>query len=94
MGPLRLLLASAALLAVIVTVAILDHEHKRSAMHRASKAAWMCRHKHQRCAADKPEAIEARWSRREEAYRGGFGAAALLGGVSLVWWRCSVSAKR
>lgn len=94
MTAFRLLLASVAALAVVAAVALIDHGQKGAAMHRAAQAAWVCAHSGERCAAAGPDVVEHRWHKRELAYRGGFGAAALVGGISLVRWRRSATARR
>jgi hypothetical protein len=71
-------------IAVLVSVAVIDHELKVRRMNDASVAAWYCAHRASRCGEDKPEAIEARWQQRERGYKIAIGVLLFAGGVAVV----------
>ena len=94
MTAFRLLLASGLTLAVLATVAWVDHDRKGAAMHDASVAAWLCAHKGTRCGRADQHEVERRWRLRERGYAAGLGISALVGAFALAGWRRSVSEGR
>jgi hypothetical protein len=55
--------------AVITTIAAVDHARKTRALHRADVAAWYCAHRGQHCDERKSDDIEDSWSARERVYK-------------------------
>ena len=67
---LRLGVAALLAAAVVGLVAVADHEHKQGVRAAAQEDAWFCRHgRPSACRDFDEEAYEARWERRELAYR-------------------------
>ena len=78
---LRIALAVGILTLLLGVAAVVDHRHKREVEFAAQEDAWFCAHGRPSACTDFDEvAYEARWERREQAYRVTFfalGASAL-----------------
>ena len=61
--------AAALGVAVVTTVAALDHVRKTRALEQASVAEWYCAHRGQHCDERKSDDIEDSWSARERVYK-------------------------
>jgi hypothetical protein len=61
---------AAAGVAVVTTVAAVDHVHKTHAIARSSVAEWYCAHRGQQCGERRSDDIEDSWSARERVYKG------------------------
>ncbi len=89
MTVLRIALAVGVAALLVGAVAVLDHRHKRHVEFAAQEDAWFCAHGRPSACTDFDEvAYEARWERKETAYRVTFfalGATAL--GLSVVGLR-------
>ena len=81
MTVLRIALAFGILTLLLAVAAVVDHRHKREVEFAAQEDAWFCAHGRPSACTDFDEvAYEARWERREQAYRVTFfalGASAL-----------------
>ena len=89
MTVLRIALAVGLATLLVGVAAIVDHRHKRHAEFAAQEDAWFCAHdRPSACTHFNEVAYEARWERKETAYRVTFfalGATAL--GLSVVGLR-------
>ena len=89
MTVLRIALAAAVAALLLGVVAVVDHRHKREVEFAAQEDAWFCAHGRPSACTDFDEvAYEARWERKESAYRVTFfalGATAL--GLTVVGLR-------
>jgi hypothetical protein len=68
---------SAFVVAAILAVGFVDHQHKAHAMRHASVAHWKCVHHGRLCGVEDQHAIERHWNARERAYVGAIGVVVL-----------------
>jgi hypothetical protein len=57
-------------IAVVTTVAAVDHVRKTHAIETANVAKWFCFHRGTHCDERKPDDLEDAWGARERVYQG------------------------